>query len=652
MYAQVVKPKENKSLSVDNAVSQKQGNVGSVFQFVDNRPEAIAQRKLQDMANNSPQSKQATRLQAMTDNNSVKLQRPIQKTGLLLPSVQKDGAVGSVRAPGEKDTTGTHNGVIGGVHEQESFLEKLHAAVCKTAGDVLGPSWSASSCPQLRKIFEHYAMLSHVAVERIMQRYSGVSGASKADDYIAPICARIRGAIRRWGTGNEDLSWDVGSSGLPVALESNHSTHGEHGKVQLKRKAGTGDAARDGVAPEDLGPGVPINSGMAAIMGKAFGGERFDDVRIHTESAAAQKTRDLGADAMAVGSHVAFAHGEYLPGTRSGDSLIAHELAHVIQQRGSEQFTQRRAVGVEPSGTPQERDADLVASGVVARLHPADTGGETATDTGAPIRPALTSGLGVRRGNKPPKEEVLNQAHKDVKKEYTGPSEEEKARAISEAYDKLALIGANIAKKKLPRFNYWRVEEIVKDFEIDNWIKPAMSDKEGENIVLYLVCFEYVPSVDSAHEAILDEPKKREIAQALARAADRRFVGRLAVSDSDLAYDQQQKKRINEFCDQMLLDHSKPINGYDEQRVAAVVKGAREKLITDHGMMLSMNLNPVLQKLDKLVETARKKGYPLEDQHFVNSLVEIAIACYFIGTSGSVNADHEEAGGDQARSRR
>jgi hypothetical protein len=81
------KTQENKSQSVAANSSQMQGGGESTFQFVDNRPEAVAQRKLQemannspqvsqlmafqDMANNSPQAKQAAQLQAMADNNSI-----------------------------------------------------------------------------------------------------------------------------------------------------------------------------------------------------------------------------------------------------------------------------------------------------------------------------------------------------------------------------------------------------------------------------------------------------------------------------------------------------------------------------------------------------------------------------------------------------
>jgi|GEM_PF-6533024 len=85
---------ENKRQTVANSVSQKRGGGKSTFQFVDNRPEVVAQRKLQEImnnspkvqqlktfqekANNSPRVNQVTQLQAMAENNLAK-QHPIQK---------------------------------------------------------------------------------------------------------------------------------------------------------------------------------------------------------------------------------------------------------------------------------------------------------------------------------------------------------------------------------------------------------------------------------------------------------------------------------------------------------------------------------------------------------------------------------------------
>lgn len=73
------KTQENKSQSVANEVSQKQSGAESVFQYVDNRLETVAQRNLQEMSNNSPQVKYAAQLQAMADSYSSGQQHPVQK---------------------------------------------------------------------------------------------------------------------------------------------------------------------------------------------------------------------------------------------------------------------------------------------------------------------------------------------------------------------------------------------------------------------------------------------------------------------------------------------------------------------------------------------------------------------------------------------
>jgi hypothetical protein len=66
---------------------------------------------------------------------------------------------------------------------------------------------------------------------------------------------------------------------------------------------------------------------------------------------------------MTMGTEVAFAQNEYQPGTPVGDALIAHELAHVIQQDGSD--TAQRAPVQEDE---IETDADRSAIGAVAAL--------------------------------------------------------------------------------------------------------------------------------------------------------------------------------------------------------------------------------------------------------------------------------------------
>lgn len=97
MQTHADRTQENKSHpiaigSVAAEVSKMESGSESAFQFVDNRPEAIAQRKLQGMANNSPKAKQVAQLQAMADNYSAR-QPSIQdkKNNTGLPDNLKSG---------------------------------------------------------------------------------------------------------------------------------------------------------------------------------------------------------------------------------------------------------------------------------------------------------------------------------------------------------------------------------------------------------------------------------------------------------------------------------------------------------------------------------------------------------------------------------
>jgi hypothetical protein len=78
-------------------------------------------------------------------------------------------------------------------------------------------------------------------------------------------------------------------------------------------------------------PGKPLDSGTRIYMESKFGHD-FKSVAIHNDATAASSANSLGAKAFASGSNIVFAQGEYRPHTASGKALLAHELAHVVQQ--------------------------------------------------------------------------------------------------------------------------------------------------------------------------------------------------------------------------------------------------------------------------------------------------------------------------------
>lgn len=72
-------------------------------------------------------------------------------------------------------------------------------------------------------------------------------------------------------------------------------------------------------------------------------GTDFSGIRIHTDSRAGDTAKDINAKAYTIGKHVVFGANQYAPNTTAGKKLIAHELAHTIQQgvTGSNHHIQR-----------------------------------------------------------------------------------------------------------------------------------------------------------------------------------------------------------------------------------------------------------------------------------------------------------------------
>ena len=84
-------------------------------------------------------------------------------------------------------------------------------------------------------------------------------------------------------------------------------------------------------------------------------------MRVHTDDHAGALARAVSARAFTVGSDIFFAPGQYNPGTSSGNELIAHEVAHVAQQRGA---PAGGPLTVSQPGDAMEREAEAVARDV------------------------------------------------------------------------------------------------------------------------------------------------------------------------------------------------------------------------------------------------------------------------------------------------
>jgi hypothetical protein len=105
------------------------------------------------------------------------------------------------------------------------------------------------------------------------------------------------------------------------------------------------------------GRGTPLDPAVSARMSSSLG-DSFSDVRVHTDPLADQLARSVQARAFTTGSDIYFAGGEYAPRSSSGQQLLAHELTHVVQQRGAPTTGELR---VSDPGDALEREATRVA---------------------------------------------------------------------------------------------------------------------------------------------------------------------------------------------------------------------------------------------------------------------------------------------------
>lgn len=74
-------------------------------------------------------------------------------------------------------------------------------------------------------------------------------------------------------------------------------------------------------------------------------GHDFSQVKVHSDARAAESARGVNALAYTVGRDIVFGAGQYTPKTTKGRRLLAHELTHVLQQRGA-----NKGGGIGPRG--------------------------------------------------------------------------------------------------------------------------------------------------------------------------------------------------------------------------------------------------------------------------------------------------------------
>ena len=163
---------------------------------------------------------------------------------------------------------------------------------------------------------------------------------------------------------NQDLEVEVGDD----EAEQNHN---KRIKVNLKALPTASAPATESSAASTVeagieqarGRGRPLPPPIREPMERAFRTD-FNLVRVHSGHASDRLNRSLSARAFTTGRDIFFRHGEYRPDSHAGRRLLAHELAHVVQQgaAGKERL-QRKFVGPQLHNAKKAKSADKVYPG-------------------------------------------------------------------------------------------------------------------------------------------------------------------------------------------------------------------------------------------------------------------------------------------------
>ncbi|MCG8419053.1 MAG: DUF4157 domain-containing protein [Proteobacteria bacterium] len=328
-------------------------------------------------------------------------------------------------------------GLESGQMKKSDFLRSARDAVCRAVSGVLAAAGrSTDDCPYLGFVFLYFGIRNAEYTNRVVSRFApGTARVTSAAGYIPFIAERARRSAEGWvRTGTiSDLPRGVPTDLLAGTLRAAAGANllsgagrllSDLGNTFRKSRDGRGAPAADPLQIQaQLGPGRGLDSRVQSGMGTAFGRD-FSGVRVHTDAHAGQLSSRMNARAFTVGQDIAFAPSEYQPGTLAGDALIAHELAHVAQQKDASTPGSAMAKG-QSDDSALEVEADNAAVGGVLSLWTAAKGKLATVANNA--MPRLKSQLRLQRCSTP---------------QYSSPQEAAIGELDSASFDENAVLQA------------------------------------------------------------------------------------------------------------------------------------------------------------------------------------------------------------------
>ena len=166
--------------------------------------------------------------------------------------------------------------------------------------------------------------------------------------------------------------------------------------VQTKHETGSGtsDAVSAGIE-RSAGKGKMLPPSALHEMNRGFGVD-FSGVRIHNDNESVHLSSDLEAQAFTHGKDIYFNEGKFNPASKDGKTLLAHELTHVVQQKGNEL---RPAIRRQPTAAqPATQQVANISTPVPGSVQPTPLGNVEMDISGVKVV-ILTDSHSRRRGH-------------------------------------------------------------------------------------------------------------------------------------------------------------------------------------------------------------------------------------------------------------
>ncbi|MBK7538218.1 MAG: DUF4157 domain-containing protein [Myxococcales bacterium] len=233
-----------------------------------------------------------------------------------------------------------------------AFLAALRPAVQAAVEAELAATGATDGCPYLERVFAHYAAAPAAAAESLLLRWiPDARAAASAHDLLPMVIARVLQGVRAWRATGQ-LPAEVLAAAPQLAQQAADET--------APPVAGSLDALE-----AELGPGQPLDATTQRRMAEGLGAD-VSSARLHTGALAHSKAEQHQAVAFAVGPNIVLGARAPQLDSPAGQALLAHELAHTLQQRDAAQDAHARRRPIAPESAAAEQDADQAGAQALA----------------------------------------------------------------------------------------------------------------------------------------------------------------------------------------------------------------------------------------------------------------------------------------------